>query len=793
VGGEGDIARIPVRNQSLAATQSVTIQGTDSSVFHHSSGDEINQMDVLPVLVFVDGSSPAVSFSFNAEPQCALSRADALEGAFSVAVSRGAIPANAALRDGYLEINHDAGKRISLFATELPGDYTISAFPTGNDLATLWSWLDEGCNSLAVHAADDQCNEMLSTELALVKDTEAPVLTLENHPVIYGPANYLLLKDSLNISAAVGSGCVAPAGTMKIWYESDPDTLDRPLDVAGYPASDSAALALWSWLVQLSGIPASANGETYLLHVRVEDCAGNAHDTTFSMQIDLTYPANTFTAFDARPTHRGVWLSWAWTAHTGPDQAQAMEVWRSPELAGDYPLYPPPNPQRWMNPADSVNFPRQHPPAGWIRVVHQTASEGTTSLNYTGLNGQGVADHAGTDSSYWLDSDSSWSDPGGHRNIYRYVTFVEDQSGNWSQNAACVIGQNADRSTNYWLGDFIPMDTAGTPASEGRVNSEDLAALSAHYFTTTDPAWGYLDIGPEFRENRMGKGIPRPDGSIDFFDLLPFSDNYGQVAPVGTAGEYRMPTAVFVETPRIDDGQNSRIVVSSLTTRAINVGEEFEVQLTLRPGAKRGIRIAEAEVRFDADVLTVLQANPMDAGQLDGIPFVKADQIAGRPGTVGVVAATIDDSAGVPAGSVLATVRFQWKNRHVGETRIEVSDVRLAEQGGSVILSGGNSLVMTARGVIPLAYALYQNYPNPFNPNTVIRFDLPESGPVQLGIYNLLGQQVRVLVQTVMPEGQHALIWDGRDDAGSVVGTGVYYYRLSAGRFTDLKKMLLVK
>ena len=93
----------------------------------------------------------------------------------------------------------------------------------------------------------------------------------------------------------------------------------------------------------------------------------------------------------------------------------------------------------------------------------------------------------------------------------------------------------------------------------------------------------------------------------------------------------------------------------------------------------------------------------------------------------------------------------------------------------------------------PVALALAANYPNPFNATTAIRYALPTAGPVHLAIYALNGQQVRTLVQDVEASGLHVARWDGRDDAGRAVASGVYLYRLDATGGVRTGKMTLVR
>jgi hypothetical protein len=94
---------------------------------------------------------------------------------------------------------------------------------------------------------------------------------------------------------------------------------------------------------------------------------------------------------------------------------------------------------------------------------------------------------------------------------------------------------------------------------------------------------------------------------------------------------------------------------------------------------------------------------------------------------------------------------------------------------------------------LPEHYELVQNYPNPFNPSTTLRFALPEAGHVTLDIYNLLGQRVSTLVDEYRPAGIHETVWNGRDDRGSEVSSGIYFYRLKVNSFTESKKMILMK
>jgi flagellar hook assembly protein FlgD len=88
---------------------------------------------------------------------------------------------------------------------------------------------------------------------------------------------------------------------------------------------------------------------------------------------------------------------------------------------------------------------------------------------------------------------------------------------------------------------------------------------------------------------------------------------------------------------------------------------------------------------------------------------------------------------------------------------------------------------------------LKQNYPNPFNPTTTIPFDIKERTHVTLTIYNLRGQVVRTLVDEDLDARTYGYQWNGRNDAGQSVSSGVYFYKLVAGDFQDVRKLVLTK
>ena len=133
----------------------------------------------------------------------------------------------------------------------------------------------------------------------------------------------------------------------------------------------------------------------------------------------------------------------------------------------------------------------------------------------------------------------------------------------------------------------------------------------------------------------------------------------------------------------------------------------------------------------------------------------------------------------------------------VGNSMAELlANARIAQRDG-VLQHGIQIAILTGVGEqpeqLPTAFALDQNYPNPFNPATTIRFALPNNAQVRMSVYDILGREVRTLMNADLNAGYHQVVWDGKNNLGTSVSSGVYIYRVEAGSFISTKKMMLMK
>ena len=190
---------------------------------------------------------------------------------------------------------------------------------------------------------------------------------------------------------------------------------------------------------------------------------------------------------------------------------------------------------------------------------------------------------------------------------------------------------------------------------------------------------------------------------------------------------------------------------------------------------------------------------------------------AGRPGACAILVTVFDRTplppfmrfltTAIVACSVLA-VHAGDGGRLAGDAGDDVlyggdgRDTMTGRFGRDEIFGGaGDDFISSEDGEMVLhgeagadVFRLRQNVPNPFNPVTEIAFDVPRSGAnVTLRIYDVTGHLVRTLASEPFPPGEHALTWNGRDQRGRMVGSGVYLYRMRAGEIDAVEKLLLVK
>ena len=136
-------------------------------------------------------------------------------------------------------------------------------------------------------------------------------------------------------------------------------------------------------------------------------------------------------------------------------------------------------------------------------------------------------------------------------------------------------------------------------------------------------------------------------------------------------------------------------------------------------------------------------------------------------------------------------------SRYQGFANVHLVWQYYGRNGGFVALDGISLKLSTdielKADTLPERYVLQQNYPNPFNMHTTIQYEIGGTENVQLKIYNITGQQIRVLVDEKQQPGSHVVLWDGCDAKGHAMASGLYLYRLQTENFQSIKRMILLK
>jgi hypothetical protein len=236
------------------------------------------------------------------------------------------------------------------------------------------------------------------------------------------------------------------------------------------------------------------------------------------------------------------------------------------------------------------------------------------------------------------------------------------------------------------------------------------------------------------------------------------------------------------------------LVVPTWANKIAVVGSSQEVALNLSNNQELGaVVLALKFAAPGSDV--ILKSFSFSGTKVEYIEF-KEVLINNEDKTVLVYAIPFEEKY-IPAGEgTIVFLRFE------GKDAITLEPTRVSQQEGiSLIGKDADALefdfnptpVAKPKKELPATFSLSQNHPNPFNPSTIIEYALPQDAEVNLVIYNILGQKVKILVNEFQTAGFKSVEWDGMDSRGNVTATGIYFFKLRAGDFTQTKKMVMLK
>ncbi|MCK6613539.1 MAG: T9SS type A sorting domain-containing protein [Ignavibacteriaceae bacterium] len=307
----------------------------------------------------------------------------------------------------------------------------------------------------------------------------------------------------------------------------------------------------------------------------------------------------------------------------------------------------------------------------------------------------------------------------------------------------------------FYLGDFASSGDETT--GDGLININDLSLFASAYWSNHSQVStlykSKFDVGPT---NASGNyfALPTADGNINFEDLIIFSVGYGK-----SAGN---------ELPKV------KVNPINVTLGEEIVGYTVRVPVYLS-GSVEDVRGLSFSFRTGMTLKGVEKAGELNNENGFVIFRQEGDLVQIDAAVIGA------DKKAISAEGIVAYLVFENKS----SLELEAVIARNSFNQDIPVLMKGNAVL----SIVPDAYALSQNYPNPFNPSTAISFALPQASEVTLKIYNTLGQEVAVLINgETMEAGVHTKAFD----AGNLT-SGVYMYKITAGGFTSVRKMMFIK
>ena len=312
---------------------------------------------------------------------------------------------------------------------------------------------------------------------------------------------------------------------------------------------------------------------------------------------------------------------------------------------------------------------------------------------------------------------------------------------------------------------------------DGFVHVGDLAVFASTYWkNSADPGFNpEADFGPTVDGTDNGfsnaaRGIPVPDDSISFTDLGIFAINYQSVDNVMKA------------VPLFTDKSVSGPL--NLSLEPIVEGDKIICNLNLNNNADNA-KIIHIAFEYSENLIFDGYENKIGETVGDYSIFAKARNTGNK---IEFDMALMGQGVSISGSGTMASFIFTVADNN--ETSFNFIEGLVLDNN----LEDLSSELLTGRmETLPTVYHLAQNYPNPFNPTTEIAYSLPKDGKVTLEIFNLLGQKVITLVDCEQESNSYSVSWNGQNESGVKVTSGVYLYRLNVNNFVQTRKMVLLK
>ena len=296
------------------------------------------------------------------------------------------------------------------------------------------------------------------------------------------------------------------------------------------------------------------------------------------------------------------------------------------------------------------------------------------------------------------------------------------------------------------------------------------------WFFTQDGSSTYWAIPPHTTYACSNDDMADDDGSVDYLITPPQDLSFLSAISITFQSFYTSAYGQLASVEVSEDGGASWSVVEDLSP-GTGAWDEVTVDLSDYCGAGH----TDVLIGFHSD----------DAGAwADG--WAIDDVVLGGTGSRELLGYNVyrnEDTTPLNTTPITA-LTYNDPNAPIGTYRYDVTAVYTTGESESIFWLGN---VETGEFEIPVATGLGINFPNPFNPVTKINFAIHKTSEVSIKVYNARGEKVKTLVSDSKDPGNHSVVWYGKDDSGKDVASGVYFYKMKAGRYTSTKKMILMK
>ncbi len=304
------------------------------------------------------------------------------------------------------------------------------------------------------------------------------------------------------------------------------------------------------------------------------------------------------------------------------------------------------------------------------------------------------------------------------------------------------------------------------------IDLRDFTLLSSYWQPVNNPKG---DIGPA--SGSPPSLIPIPDGKVNYEDLFVFT---------------RMWNWYQTRSLSASTSNGGEAILSWQLTPVSMQDGVYVCQLM---GQVRGMAMARLQLHYNSDELSLKEITPGPLLQLNDKTLAFFTDENKETGTVDVAIAVLGNGANqeVAGNGSILSLKVQLKTPQEANAKLALQNLQIFDRHLRALTVQKTELEIIQNKGIPTKFELSQNYPNPFNGSTEVYFRLPQTSKVKLTVLNVLGQPVRTLVDEKLPAGSYRRTWDGRNESGQEVVSGVYLLKMEAGSFCEFRRMAYVK